>query len=361
MDKIKRLIEILVPVQACNFRCHYCYITHRSLFVKELPKFDYSPEHVAKAFSKERLGGVCVFNFCGEGETLLPPEVPSYMKVILQEGHYITLVTNASASKRFDEISDFGYDLCERLFFKFSFHYLELKKKNLMDKFFENIDKMKKAGCSYTIEITPSDELIPYIDEIKELCMKRMGTLAHITVARDERVEEVKIQTNLTKEEYINTWSTFSSKLFDFKMKIFGQKRKEFCYAGDWSFIVNLGTGEMSQCYCSFFKSNIFENINKSIPFRTIGNRCSLPHCWNGHSFLNYGNIPELKLKTTCAELRNRIQLDGTEWLTPKFKYLFTHKLEESNEEYSELKKFKANLKNDMKVQTDRIRNKFLK
>ena len=60
MDKIKRFIDIYVPVTTCTLRCHYCYITQYLLFNGLLPKFNFSPEHVRKALSKERLGGpVC--------------------------------------------------------------------------------------------------------------------------------------------------------------------------------------------------------------------------------------------------------------------------------------------------------------
>ena len=102
MDKIKRFIDCYVPVTTCTLRCHYCYITHHRLFDNKLPTFKYTPEQVRKALSKERLGGICLINFCGGGETLLPPEIVKYIRVLLEEGHYIMIVTNATVSKRFD-------------------------------------------------------------------------------------------------------------------------------------------------------------------------------------------------------------------------------------------------------------------
>lgn len=68
---------------------------------------------------------------------------------------------------------------------------------------------MREAGCSYTVEITPNDELIPYINEVKEVCIKYMGTLAHITIARDERVENVTMLSHMNKEEFMKTWGDF--------------------------------------------------------------------------------------------------------------------------------------------------------
>ena len=141
MDTIKRYIDCYVPVTGCTLRCNYCYITQHRLFDSKLPKFKYSPEHVRKALSRERLGGTCLINMCGGGETLLPPEMPAYAKALLEEGHYVMIVTNATVDKRFDEIAAFPPELTKRVFFKFSYHYLELKKKNLLERFFANIRK----------------------------------------------------------------------------------------------------------------------------------------------------------------------------------------------------------------------------
>ncbi len=104
-DKIKRFIDCYVPVTTCNLRCHYCYITQQRKFDAKLPEFKYSAEHVAKALSKERLGGACCINFCGGGETLLPPEMIGIIRKLLEEGHYVMVVTNGTMSKRFDEIA----------------------------------------------------------------------------------------------------------------------------------------------------------------------------------------------------------------------------------------------------------------
>lgn len=41
MDKIKRFIDIAVPVQTCNLRCPYCYIAQEDKFLAALPYFMY--------------------------------------------------------------------------------------------------------------------------------------------------------------------------------------------------------------------------------------------------------------------------------------------------------------------------------
>ncbi len=338
---MKRFIDIKVPVETCNFRCHYCYIAQQHRFNNALPNFKYTPEYIGRALSAERLGGIAHINMCGGGETLLPKEMPQIIYELLKQGHYIFVVTNGSAFKRFDEILELvPNELLKHLGFKFSFHYLELKRLNLLDKFFDNIKKVWSAGCSFSLELTPNDELIPLIPEIKEVCLKNVGALCHISVARDDRKKDVPILTNLSREQYLKTWGEFNSEFFDFKMSTFNVKRKEFCYAGAWSGYLDLGTGEMRQCYCGNVQ-NIYENLDKKIDFQhCIGWKCREPHCFNSHAFLTVGLIPELETPT-YAIMRNRTTIDGKEWLSQEMKEFLSHQLKEENQLYTDEEKKK--------------------
>ena len=337
-DKIKRFIECYMPVTTCNLRCHYCYITQQRKFSDNWTYLKYSPKYIAhSALSKERLGGICMMNICGGGETLIPQETIELTKEFLKEGHYVTIVTNGTLSHRFDEIAGFDKDLLERLFIKFSYQFLELKRTNQIDRFFNNIVKIRNAGASFALEITPSDELIPYIDEVKEWSLKYLKALPHITIARIDNEPEIPMLTKYSKEEFSRIWSSFDSEMLRFKLPIFGEKRNEFCYAGDWSFCVNLGTGEATKCYLESSLGNIFENLNEPIKFCPVGNKCKSPHCYNAHSFFFFFVIPGFS-KTTYADIRNRNCSDGTEWLKPKMKEFMSSKLEESNKEIGILK-----------------------
>lgn len=353
MDILKKYIECYIPTETCNLRCHYCYITQQRKFNNKLAKFPRTLEEIKKAFSKERLGGACLLNFCAGGETLLAEEVLDIIKVLLEAGHYVMVVTNGTLTKRFKQIAKFPNRLLKHLIFKFSFHYLELKRLNILEKYFENIKKMKACGCSFTVEITPSDELIPYIDEIKQVCYENLGALCHVTIARDDRTNGIEHLSNLDFEQYKKVWNTFDSGLFDFKSTIFYKKRKEFCYAGAWSFYVNLSTGIIRQCYCGDNLGNIYENMDKSLKLRAIGNTCTIArraHCYNGHAFLTLGDIPELETPF-YAETRNRIDSrDGSEWLQPEMKAFMSQKLKDSNEDYSATKKIKTDTINICKA-----------
>lgn len=353
---MKRFIDCYVPTETCNFRCHYCYIAQHRKFNAKLAKFDYQPEFIRKALSKKRLGGTCMFNICAGGETLLSEDVIKIIEQLLLEGHYVMVVTNGSLTNRFKEISNFDESLMKHLFFKFSFHFLELKRMGILDKFFENVKLMEKCGASYTIEITPTDELEPYIDEIKQICLKEVGAMPHITIGRKDS-DDIPPLTNHTFDEYKKIWSQFDSEMFNFKAKIFGEKRKEFCYAGEWSVYLNLMTGEMRQCYCGKKLDNIYENVNKKLKFCPVGNSCGLPHCYNGHAFLTFGDIPELDTPT-YDKLRNRVKDNGAEWLTKEMKEFMQSKLVDSNELKSGSKKALINIKNKPIMELKKIKRK---
>lgn len=204
MEKIKRFIDCYIPTETCNFRCHYCYVTQHRKFNNKIAKFNYDPSYIRKALSRKRLGGICLFNLCAGGETLLSEDVVKITKELLEEGHYVMIVTNGSLTKRFQEISEFGKEQLSRLFFKFSFHYMELKRLNLLNTFFKNVELMEKAGASYTLEITPTDELEPYINEIKEVCMKKNGD----EWLKDEMKSFMSNKLNESNEEYSNLKKT---------------------------------------------------------------------------------------------------------------------------------------------------------
>lgn len=341
MDKLKRFIDCYISTETCNLRCHYCYIAQHNKFNNKLVDFQHSPEEIATALSQERLGGPCLLNFCAGGETLLSPEVLPVVRALLQEGHYVMIVTNGTVDKRFDELNTIPRELCNHLFFKFSFHYLELKRLGWFDKFKNNVEKAKKAGCSFTIEVTPSDELIPYIQEMKNCCRELFGADCHVTIARNDVEYNIGHLSKLSFEEYKKTWKVFDSELFDFKSDIFYRKRKEFCYAGEYTLVCNLSSGELKQCYCGKTLCNIYDSGD--ISFRAIGHGCGYAHCYNGHVFLTMGVIPEL-VTPSYDQLRNRVTDKGEEWLTEEMKSFMNQRADMNNPRYSTIEKLNCDL-----------------
>ena len=331
MDKLKRMILCAIPADACNLHCHYCYVSHRPIGKRQKANFIYQPDYVAKAFTKERLGGTCYFNFCADGETLMVKDIEAYMKAIVEEGHYIEIVTNMTITSVVNKILEWPSVILKRTELKCSLHYLELKRMKMLELFAQNVSNAWAAGASASIEITPSDELIPYIDDVITFSMDNFGALPQLTIARDDTTKDIDYLTKLTQNEYDRTWSVFDSPFWHFKQSIFKVKRKEFCYAGMFALFVNLTTGETGQCYKCNFYQNIFHDLAKPIRFLPIG-RCLHPHCYNGHALLAMGNIPgKFNNVRFGSDIRNRIRTDGSHWLTDELCDFFDDRCDDNN------------------------------
>ncbi len=338
MDKIKRLLLIAIPTSICNFRCSYCYLARRPVsYQGEQAQMLYTPQQVAHALRPERLGGLAFMNFCADGETLLSKDIDKYILELVKLGHYAEIVTNATITPVIDKILSWDKELLKHVSFKCSFHYIELKNKNLLDTFASNVNKIWQAGASANIEITPSDELIPLIDEVKEFSMQHFGALPHLTIARDDATDSIEYLTGLPMEEYDSIWSQFDSDFWKFKKTIFKKPINQYCYAGEWSLLINLANGNTVQCYRSNYSQNIFKNADEPINFRAIG-KCREPHCYNGHALLTLGCVPYFT-EVKYGDIRNRIKSDGGQWIQPELLNFFNSTLIESNEEHNFIKK----------------------
>ena len=338
METIKRFIHFRIPMSICNFRCSYCYLSHRdSAYEGIQPVMNYTPSQVGYALRKERLGGAAYINMCGDGETLLLRDLPAYLFNFLTEGHYVEVVTNLTITPVLEEILRFPKELLEHLEFKCSFHYSELKSKNKLEVFAENVRKIWRSGASACVELTPSDELIPQIDEIMEFSLRNFGAFPHVTIARDDRTKEIGYLTALSPEEFYKHWQRFNSSFLNFKKSIFGRRQTRFCYAGAWSYYIDLCTGEARQCYCGKHLGNLFADPDSPLPERPVG-KCPLPHCYNGHMLLTLGLIPANNYPG-YGDLRDRTTLNGQHWLNPKFKQFINTELQQSNHPYSLVKR----------------------
>ena len=333
---LKRFIDCNVPTQTCNMKCPYCYIGQVDGFSGKIKEIGHTPEEVRNALSKKRMGGTVFINFCATGETLLGEEILPIIHAVLEEGHYAQIVTNGTIDKRFDEIASWNKELLDRLMVKFSFHYTELKRLNKLESFFGNIIKVWKAGSSFSLEITPWDEMVPYIDEMKQISMEKLGALPHVTVARNTNTPELRMLTKYTPEEYNKIWGTFDSPLFDLKMRLFSERRTEYCYGGEWTFYLNLQSGDIRQCYKGDIIDNIYADATQTLHFKPIGNGCREHYCFNGHAWMTLGSIPNMKLPT-YADMRNRVTVSKEEWLTDTYKSFMSQRLEDNNIVYENL------------------------
>lgn len=337
-DQIKRFFECLMPVTACNLKCGYCYVIQRDNRKMEVPKLKYSPEIIGRGLTIERLGGVCFFSICGAGETLIPEETVRITEQLLKNGHYVNITTNGTLSNRFDELLKLPKEQIERLHVAFSLHYNELVRLNMLDKFFENVKKIRKAGASFIVQINLCDEYVEKWDTIKELCISKIGAPPQVAATRKENDLNTNIEllTDLSIEEYKRIGDQFESPLFDFTMKNFGVKRNEFCYAGDWSGTLNLGTGILTKCY-GVEPQDIFKDLERPIRFCAVG-RCNQLFCMNSSHFMSLGIIPSVETPS-YASLRNR---DSAGWYSSRMKEFLDGKLINCNDVYSPLQKKKC-------------------
>ena len=343
MEKIRRFICILIPNTKCNFKCQYCYLQHSHIEDKGSEAFKFPPETFRKAFSRARMGGTCMVNFTAHGETMLSPQLPDYVRVMLEEGHFVEVVTNATITKAIEKFLEFPKELLSHLMFKCSFHWAELKKRNLLQRFFLNVKMARAAGASITVELMPHDEILSDIDEIIETTTKEIGAPSHVTVGRDASCRgSLPLLTKLSRDDYKNAWSRFDSKLFEYKLSVFEKKQLGFCYAGDWMFVLDIGSGLISQCYQGYKTIRPFEDVEKPVRFSAIGNCCPEPHCYNAHAWLTFGCCPTADAPY-YDEVRNRKCVDGSEWLTPEVKAFFHQKFQDTNSKYSFLKRFLIN------------------
>ncbi|MCH5186970.1 MAG: radical SAM protein [Oscillospiraceae bacterium] len=361
----KKLIAVNVPIQACNLKCHYCYISQLNEWERNNSECKLQPELIGQALSSERLGGPCIINLTGKGETLIPKEMTNIIGILLKQGHYLEVVTNGTLTNRFQEIAQLPVEYLSRLEFKFSFHYLELKERQWIDRFFDNVRMMRQAGCSFTIELMPNDELVPHIDDIKRICIEKVGALCHLTIGRDDNNGR-KILTKMPIDEYLRIWGQFESNMFNFKYSVFDVKRAEFCYAGSWSLYVNLLTGEARQCYGCLPNQNIYKDVSKPIKFRPIGKHCKQPFCYNAHAFMSLGVIPKIETPT-YADIRDRVDNEGNHWLSDDIQKAFSTKLSNTNTKIEGIDKIKFYLDypwhcvNILKTNKDKLMKRFKK
>lgn len=327
--KIKRFFECLIPVTICNLKCNYCYVIQRNYRNMKLAELKYTPEHIGKCLTKERLGGECFFSICGAGETLAQPETLSIVKEILKNGHVVNITTNGTLKNRFQELQSFTQEEKERLHFSFSLHYLELKRLNLLETFFENVLFVQREGCSFMVQINLCDEYLPYFDEIKSICKSKIGAWPQVAATRKEnsRLSNIDFLTKMSDEEYIARGKEFNSPLFDYTIENFNVKRNEFCYAGQRSGTLNLADGTLRKCYADPKPQRIFEDPDKAIIFEPIGTNCGSAFCMNSSHFMSQGVIDNND-KRTYYDLRDRPEAG---WFNETMRYALSRKLWDTN------------------------------
>lgn len=338
-DKIIYAITANVPGTMCNLRCKYCYISNcvdEKHLVK--PEYDYPLETMIDAFSPKRLKGLAEITVISGGETLLDNTIVPFIHGLLLQGHVVTVVTNLTLNERIDELLDLPEENLRRLIVKGSLHWLELKRLNKIDDYFNNMNKVLSKGASSYPFIVVSDDYMPYLDEIKQVCKEKIGAMPHCTPSmiyeeKDDLKRGGKLQTSpeCTSDfvEYID--KQFNSKIFETSVKMLDINVKDiFCYAGEWSFCVDLKSGGMVKCHGCKPEINFYKNLKKMPKLLPIGNNCQIANCALQYNFVTEGIIPEIEGLTTYGQALGRPEL-----INEEVRNLLDFKFTDFNKQYS--------------------------
>ena len=336
---IKRFFNCAVPVYSCNLKCSYCFVGQKDLSNRKDLNATLSPELIKQAFTTERTRGRALINLCGMGETLIPAEMIDIIRGLLENGQFVSVVTNCTLTNKIMQLCEMEKQYKDRLFIKCSFHYEELIRTNLLDVFFDNVQWLRENKISYTIEMVANDSLISKEKQIKDIFQSKNEAMPHILESRYIADDSFRRLTNLKAEDHQQAWEKYDSELFRAQQSLWGEKRSEFCMAGGLSVDVDLKSGCMAQCNTGGKQiGNIYENLDDPMEFCAIGSNCPTPHCFISYVWQGLcGNIENIPY-ATYDEMRNRKRPDGQEWLTPVIKGAFSKRCSDYLT-YSEQKK----------------------
>jgi len=287
--KPSKIIWASIPETRCNLSCDYCYVGKKQGKKIVLP---YSLEHILKCFHPKRFGGPIFFGGASAGETLLWENIVEFTRGMLSYGHVVSYTTNLTITPVIKKFCDFPRELRANLELDASFHYLELKKRNLLNVFFENLRMLKSAGISYAIFLVISDVYIPYLREISDLCKKEIGILPIAGMLREYDYKGGRLIRHYSSDEEKLIEETCDTRQWHIQKKLYGKKMTGFCYAGEYSINLNMETGNYSKCWGAAKMGNLFKNPDAPIKFEPIG-FCPFRDCVCA-SYQFFGLIPEL-------------------------------------------------------------------
>lgn len=295
----------------CNLDCPYCYLDFRDSRLKYNQYFSHSIPFMLKAVSRKRLGGVAFFHLVGDGETLLKPGIIELVHGLLSEGHYVGINTNGTVRTKIDELLKFDEKLQKHLLIECSCHYLELKKQNMLDAFFDNINKLKNSSISFDATMVGVDEYIPYIGEIRDTFISKIGLLPVISPVRTDTTYQdgFPLGSKLSWDEYAKVWSDFPSKAIEIRAKTLG-KIEIPCYAGINSGVIDFESGRLGSCVPGDTIDNIYSDITSRISFLKESHGCKWGFCSHCIWFLSGREIGNDVLPTSYQTWVN-IDMDG--------------------------------------------------
>lgn len=285
-----KVVWVGIPGNACNLSCEYCYVG--SAKGGSAGRFPHPVDYVLKCFAPKRFGGPIFF---GGGETLLAKDIVPLTEGMLSYGHVVSYTTNMTLTPVLRQFCEFPANLRTGLEIDGSLHYLELKRLNKLDMYFDNLKMLKDAGISIAIFLVISDHYIPYLREISDLCREKIGLLPIAGAMRDYDKKGGKLKKDYSQIDGI-VKETCDVRQWELQKRIYGHKRMEFCHAGEYSVNVNLANGAYRKCWNHGELGNIFRDPNEPVKFEPVG-KCPFYDCVCA-SYLCWGLIPQLEVST---------------------------------------------------------------
>lgn len=272
-----------------------------------------------------------MINLVGDGETLLPEESIELITGLIKAGNYVSVVTNGTLTKRIHKLIERleVIDKKSSILFSLSFHYVELKKRNLLETFFDNISYLEENNISYTVRMVLGADTLELSDEIKSISMEKLGAYPQVSIARKENPDgSIEIFADCTEEEYYKIGDSFNSMLFELGKREFNKHPSDFCYAGQWLFGLDFTTGRYTKCLSNDeMDFNFFENIEDELILEPVGFRCKRPYC-TCSNYQTWGVIPENR-RFTSAQIYDRPEAG---WIKEPFCSILSQNLAETNQ-----------------------------
>lgn len=285
----------------------------------------------------------------GDGETLLPADITDIVCGLIEEGHYVTVITNGTITERIKEIVERlkARALVSHLEFSLSLHYLELKRLGLLLTFAENVRYLKENQVSVRLNFILGPSVLDMADEVKAYCKESLGMKTSVGIARKDVNGANELLADCPEEEYFRIGDGFESYHFEQQKQSYLQRcrrpeEKKFCYAGEWSFCLDLTAGLYTQCTgINRVAYHFFERIDEPLRLDAVGKTCKAPYCACGFAEC-HNLIPE-----GCGYGRENDPLnEELRWITDEMRSAKFADLSLTNDEYTEEQKERCDLAN---------------
>ena len=141
IESINHCILLKFPQTECDLSCSYCYVHRNKKTGSSLFFQDCTPELIAGALAPEKMGFRTFFYAYSDGEPLLHEENIKMLASLASSGHAVAVTTNLNCIDPASLSSFFSLEARHRMLFFASLHYLELRRRNRLSRFFETLHR----------------------------------------------------------------------------------------------------------------------------------------------------------------------------------------------------------------------------